>query len=156
MTARPLARQEAEGKRGGGACTAGEENGDGGGRRGGAVVMAVVLNPTHRGGGRADGVVPRGKRGGGGAWGGAARRSAARSASNGPSQAGGAVWPCHAAGPNRGGGRLTGGVRWHNAGRCGQMVFKPFQNGLNRFKQTSNCSNFNQSKNDPPSSKNLK
>jgi hypothetical protein len=30
------------------------------------------------------------------------------------------------------------------------MVFKPLENGLNRFKQTSNCSNFNWSKKDLP------
>jgi hypothetical protein len=30
----------------------------------------------------------------------------------------------------------------------GQTVFKPFQNSLNRFKQTSNHSNFNRSKKD--------
>jgi hypothetical protein len=33
---------------------------------------------------------------------------------------------------------------------AGQMVFKPFQNSLNRIKQTSNRSNFNWSKKDIP------
>jgi hypothetical protein len=52
----------------------------------------------------------------------------------------------------QGSGRGREADRWGRAAQCrshvSQTVFKPFQNSLNRFKQTSNHSNFNQSKKD--------
>jgi hypothetical protein len=104
----------------------------------------VVLILARGGGGRADGVVPRAGKVGEG-HGGPTRWLGSMVGQQRVEV--GAAQPCREPGPNRGGGgRRTGGVGWHSVGRRGQTVFKLFQNSLNRFKQTSNRSNFNRSK----------
>jgi hypothetical protein len=108
----------------------GRENGEGGG--------TVSLHASNRWG--------RGKRAG------PTIRGGGRRANNGPTTVG--AWVA-SFDEEQGRGREVD--RWGRAAQCwshvGQTVFKPFQNSLNRFKQTSNHSNFNQSKKDFPCSK---
>jgi hypothetical protein len=64
-----------------------------------------------------------------------------RSAGNGPRTVGtgGTVWPCHAAGPNRGGRWLTGGPG-HSKGAAG-FKSNPKSNSNSTVQNDSNISN---------------